>query len=382
MHGPTTILCTQAQPVSCGACFPDPVASSVEEGNLSQAEEAQLGQASDHGETSKRSSADLAEAIDTAPTSIGSSPEMTASNATRPATKASRNPEPLPSHDRGPLKRFSAFDSGNGCESCTIYIPDDTSKQLPAGAPGSPKGNSPGRNGSPVLRSREDLQVYGSPQHDSENEEEPAIHLQSSPESFTLDASATYHKHTVTYISTSSPVDSDAYSVVRNATVRTLSCELLPRGLTAGELSFGDPVNGYTIAYKFRVPDQHARGRYRQYALMALASNERRASQATTMIWSRFQHIAADIMSRTEQAIQAAKGTVEEPVQNPKSGLMPVSSFLTARMSDPDGFPRQNGGFRPKARGLADMVGNEKFFAELHLHFIALLRALRGRFGG
>ena len=60
---------------------------------------------------------------------------------------------------------------------------------------------------------------------------------------------------------------------------------------------------------------------------------------------------------------------------------MPVASFLTGRMTDPDGFPR-HGGARQKARGLGDLLGDDNFFAELHLEFIALLRDLRWRFGG
>ena len=93
-------------------------------------------------------------------------------------------------------------------------------------------------------------------------------------------------------------------------------------------------------------------------------------------------------MARTDQAIQVAKGAVddgrhggEEPSSS-SSTVLPVSSFLTARITDPDGFPRQSGGAGPKARGLTEMVGDEKFFAGLHLHFIALLRDLRWRFGG
>jgi len=372
------------QPVSCLACHPPgSISSSVGDLDASRGKGARSSQGSEGVETSNRSSLDLADGIDTAPTSIGTSPELRSVETGSPGVQASHVLKPLTPLDRAPPpRRYPAFDSGAGCESCTIIVPEDTSKKLPAGAPGSPKANGMGRNGSPVLRSREALQVYG-PQDESDADEDTPFHQQSSPESFASDPSASsYHKHTLTYISTSSPVDPTTYSIVRNATVRTLSCELLPRGVTAGELSFGDPVNGYTIAYKFRLPDQYARGGYRQYALLALASSERRACQATTMVWARFQHIAADIMARTEQVILAAKGTVEDEDENSKPTLMPVSSFLTARMTDPDGFPRHMSGARPKARGLAEMVGDEKFFAELHLHFIALLRDLRWRFGG
>ena len=65
--------------------------------------------------------------------------------------------------------------------------------------------------------------------------------------------------------------------------------------------------------------------------------------------------------------------------QKPKAA--PVS-FLTQRTTDPDGFPRANGGAGMRARGLAEMVGNELFFAELHRNFVTLLQNLGRQFGG
>ena len=312
---------------------------------------------------------------DTAPTSLGTSPDVRSHDATQKEAQVS---SALKAFGDG-FNRFSTLGNGKSCESCTMSLPEDTSKRLPVGAPGSPRPDGIGLNGSPILRSRELLQIVDDQDSDSETEEEPTLQ-HSSPESFTSDTSSFTHKHTLTYISTSSPLDPNTYSVVRRAIIRTLSCEQLPRGITAGELSFGDPVNGYTIAYKFRLSDPHARGGHRKYALLALACNERRARQATTFIWNRFQHIAADIIARTDQNNQRSRSPRDTSEEGPKSNMLPISSFLTGRMTDPDGYPR-NGGTRPKARGLPDMVGDEKLFAELHLEFIALLRDLRWRFG-
>lgn len=348
----------------------------------SQTKASQSSQGSEQIETSNRSSFDFAEGDSTAPTSIGTSPELRSTDAANPGTYASRALKPI---EHTPSRRFPSFDSVQ-CESCAIYIPEDTWKKLPAGAPGSPRAGGIGRNGSAVLRSKESLQVYGSPQYDSDNEDESAPHQHSSPESFASTTSASSsHTHNLTYISTSSPTDPSTYSLVRNAILRTLSGEVLPRGTTAGVLSFGDPMNGYTIAYKFQLPDPQARGGHRDYALLAVAGNERRACQATALIWSQFQHIAADIMTRTELVIQIAKKEeVSGDDDDSQPGLMSVSSFLTGRMTDPDGFPRYNGGVRarPHGRNLTEMVDDDKFFAELHIHFIALLRDLRWRFGG
>ena len=381
------MLCTQVLPVECLSCYPGSITSSVADLDATHPHTSQSSQGSECGAgSSSRSSLDFGEDMDTAPTSMGTSPEWKppeSSHARTQSSHSSHTLRPLTSFPRAPRKQYSSSDSDTGCESCTIYVPPDTSKRLPRGAPGSPKAGGMGRNGSPVLRSREALQVYGNPQDDSDTDDEPAVHIQSTPESsFSSDAStSSYHKHTLTYISTSSPVDPVTYPIVRTATVRALTCEMLPRGITAGELSFGDSTSGYTIAYKFRLPDPHARGGYRRYALLAMVGSERRACQATTLIWTRFQYIAADIMARTEQAIRLSKGLEDSGDEDLRAGPLPVSSFLTGRMTDPDGFPRQHG-TRPKARGLTEMVDDDKFFAELHVHFIALLRDLRWRFGG
>lgn len=285
--------------------------------------------------------------------------------------------------DSGPRKPYPAFGTGRGCDSCTMSLPEETFKKLPAGAPGSPRANGIGRNGSPILRSKESLQIYGNQQTDSDTDEDP-IPLQPSPESLASDTSASYyHKHTLTYLSTSSPPDPSTYSIVRQAAIQTLSREQLPLKQTAGEVFFGDPINGWVIAYKFRLPDPHARGGHRKYALLALTSRESRATQATAFVWARFQQIAAGMMARTEQVIEQNNRGFESREEISKSEYaLPVHSFLTGRMMDPDGYPRHGGGARMRARGLTEMVGDENFFAQLHLDFIGMLRDLRYRYGG
>lgn len=342
---------------------------------------------------SNSSSFDFADLHDDTPsTSLGTSPELRSGSspflqAQTPNT-SSNTLKPL----EADFKRYPTLGNGETCESCALSLPSDTSSRLPAGAPGSPKANGIGVNGSPILRSRESLQIRSSSNAssdaDTDDEDEQRLHQlnqqqHSSPDSFTSSTSTSsfFHKHTLTYISTSSPLDPPTYSTVRRATIHTMSREQLPRGQTAGQLAFGDPVNGYTIAYKFRLSDPHARGGHRKYALMALVGDERRACQATTFIWARFQYIAASIIDRTEEKAQLDKGPGQRGDENVKGSAMPVASFLTGRMTDPDGFLR-HGGARQKARGLGDMVGDEKFFAELHLDFIGLLRDLRWRFGG
>ncbi len=278
-------------------------------------------------------------------------------------------------------KPYTVPSDGGGCVSCTISIPSTVSSKLPSGAPGSPRVDGIGRNGSPILRSKWAVPASPSQQWSFEGDDETSF-PQSSPESYASGSSrSSDHTHTLTYLTTSSPVESNTYSLLRRACIRTLSCEQLPRGLTCGPLSFGDPIAGYTIAYKFRLPDPHARGRQRYYALLALAGQDPgRSFKAMPVIWRAFERMAAGIMANTERAILNDKTTEVNKEEN--RSVAPVSSFLTGRTRDPDGYPRRNGAANMRARGLAEMVGDELFFARLHKDFVHLLQILGRQFGG
>ena len=277
-------------------------------------------------------------------------------------------------------KGYNVPSDRGGCVSCTISIPQTISSKLPSGAPGSSKVDGNGRNGSPILRSKWAVPAVLNQQWGSDGDEETSF-PQSSPESFATGSSqSSDHTHTLTYLTTSSPVESNTYSLLRRACIRTLSCEQLPRGLTCGPLSFGDPIAGYTIAYKFRLSDPHARGRQRYYALLALAGQDPgRSFKAMPAIWRAFERIAAGIMAGTEGAIVKDKTEVDK---GEGKDVTPVSSFLTGRTMDPDGYPRRNGAANMRARGLAEMVGDDLFFAKLHKDFVHLLQILGRQFGG
>ena len=271
--------------------------------------------------------------------------------------------------------------NSDGCASCSISIPPSITSRLPAGAPGSPRENGVGRNGSPVLRTREAIYACGSQSSDSDSEDDTHFHKASSASYDSNASTPSCHTHTLSYITTSSPLEPGTYSLLRRACIRTLSCEQLPHGLTAGRLSFGDPTAGHVIAYKFRLPDPHARGCQRYYALLALAGRDYSCvPKVSTTIWSAFEWIAAGIIDAAEQVAAHDKAANEDA--RGKRAFTPVSSFLTGRALDPDGYPRRNSAATVRAKGLAELVGDEMFFAHLHGDFVGLLHALGQEHGG
>ena len=202
-----------------------------------------------------------------------------------------------------------------------------------------------------------------------------------SPDSFCSSRpTVSCHTHQLEYVSNSSPAESDSYSSLRRATIRTLSGEQLPRGHISGPLCFGDPIAGYTVAYIFRLADHHARGRQRYYAFLALAGfDTRRAFEACNILWTFFEQLARNIVEMADQVALHVSPIDDNP---PQSGhITPISSFLTGRTIDPDGYSRRSAA-NVRANSIAELLDNENFFCELHIMFVSILQDLGRMLGG
>ena len=150
--------------------------------------------------------------------------------------------------------------------------------------------------------------------------------------------------------------------------------------MSDGPICFGDSTAGYTIAYVFRLTDPKARGRRRAYAFVALAGRDAgRAFKSAPMVWEAFAAVAKGIEEKAAIFQEQVKRREEEGLTKCKD-YTPVSSFLTQRVTDPDGHPRATRLVPP--RSLAKIVGDENIFTYLHQYFVAVLRCLGDRFGG
>ncbi|KAI0007309.1 vesicle coat protein [Xylariaceae sp. FL0662B] len=179
---------------------------------------------------------------------------------------------------------------------------------------------------------------------------------------------------------------------------------------SGGPIFFGDPTAGYTTAYIFRIPDMHARGRKRVYAFLALSTHrERLAMKTFSFISAAFRDLANWIQELAEAEAEREREREEEnsPVAALNAayghsgfgsggphdsgiglglggglggGGSETTSFLTG--GGRGGFMQRMGGsmgpggFAPKARGLAELVGLPDFFIELHSRFVQLLLEL------
>ena len=286
---------------------------------------------------------------------------------------------------------------GETCASCSFSVPKAVAEKLPAGAPGSKRpSGSTGSTGAPVLRSREFVCLRERKRRNSSHHatygSKPSSYgssVTSSEYSHTSSHTHSHHSddchdHNLTYLTAKSPIDPEDYAQLRASVIRTLSCELLPRGMSDGPFCFGDPNTGYTIAYVFRLPDPKARGRRRAYAFLALAGKDAsRAFQACPMLWESFKRMAKGIETaaqRHQDRQRQKEASSPDANKSASRNYTPISSFLAARNVDPDGHPRRGGQAAP--RSLAEIVGDENIFTFLHQYFVAILRCLGNQFGG
>ncbi|KAI9771497.1 MAG: hypothetical protein M1840_002117 [Geoglossum simile] len=522
VHGPTSILCTQILPISCLTCYPasghshnDDVHAAPPSWHDSRSQSLDthrqrptsaptsrapsfsrrsgLGtspqrsallnqhiqqQSRLHAQASKHNSASsssISSPRDTPPTSPRSPHLPSAEAYLSDSFGSDAGACHVPKRYTGGMGRGAGGGitaSTDTCANCSLSLPKSVSEQLPEGAPGSPTKDGKGKNGSPVLRTREAfvtgvdnwvqedsdhgyarrsrakirkdhyrdisrpssskssrnklheeaLEDSPDPSDDdnglqSSTELEPAMinsglsrtgtsgtaststsSSSSSDEQRHLDTPTGPHSHTLTYLTTRNPPSQNAYSLLRRACIRTLSCELLPR-TGSGSLVFGDPQAGYTIAYVFRIRDPRARGGRRGYALICLAGrDERRVMRIAPCIMRWFESTASWIVSMADREANTTHpptspasiisqsptnmGMTSHAATTSAGGLnvTPVSPFLSGRSHDPDGFLRR--GTETRAKGLAELVGREDFFVELHAVFVRLLGQLGHMIGG
>lgn len=326
------------------------------------------------------------------------------------------------------LRRLSTNSEveGDACDACDLVI----AKTRVAGSrerKDNPTQNqSPRSSSSAVLRSVYPVQAYGpGPGSDtSEDESEGRLHTSisehgSSPTSSNIsgvESSGSHrktshlntHTHKLVYVTRHSPESQSLYSRLRHSCIRTLSSESLPMGSSSGALSFGDPIAGYTIAYIFRLPDPRARGRRRDYALTAMTRDNARAMAAFVPVTKAFEAIAGYIMAMTDRVLERdspslgpehlrtpvmsasmplnngissispptrAQPSTSSPILNSKANMSDISSFLTAKRVDPDGYPRLSREVM-RAKGLPEIVGREDFYPDLHIRFSSIINNL------
>ncbi|KAJ0160489.1 hypothetical protein CTA2_7862 [Colletotrichum tanaceti] len=446
-HGPTPLMVTEGLPVPCTTCYDDGAAGYADQdqlrprtsappttGSLNQTVAMSDALRNMHLNAHRSSSLPASENEAQAQRAA----LLRASAATSPASPLSPSaietpPEsprriseqqPQPRRDSSFRRTYDEYVTKRAgpCDNCALTLPQRQG--------GKDKTDMKAERG-PTLRTRAPYaRVYGqasppasqtSSASDTDGESQPErMHRRATGSSTTRSSMSsgrhTSHTHYLDYTSTHEPLIATSFSIVRSSCLRTLSLETLPRApanptpsaspqssnmpafvtthsagaaASGGPIFFGDPVNGYTTAYIFRIPDMHARGHKRVYAFLALSTHKERLAMKTFgFMATAFRDLASWIQQLAEA--EAEKAAEASPVGGPQHH----SSYHTINRPDregPDrggssfltgggGFSRRMGGgpggVSLKARGLAELVGMPDFFIDLHAKFVKLMLEL------
>jgi len=284
-----------------------------------------------------------------------------------------RLPSPSETPPSSPRSPTLGPTSGGGsapeqCRNCTMTLPKKFEEEL---SPSSSTGRGVSPPGRP-LRTTETVLVGAPAGAKGDVERVGRSQPQSSPKFQISSAtpSLATHTHTVTYLSSRSPAQASRYSNVRQACIRSLSCELVPA--QTGPILFGDGHTGYTIAVVFKLSDSKSRGGLRTYALLCMSMNQKALVQSWNVVALVFQNLVHEIQHAVAE--KAAKDAQTSPSVG--------ASMSSVGSRGPESFLRRRApGDGASQKSLADLVGKDRFFVDLHSAFVRLLAGLSKIYG-
>lgn len=395
IHGPTSILCTQVIPPACGTCYQSPPRNTLTRSpSTPQLNNGPTPPQSSHGpgrpnttsntpigSPAPKSSA-AAQLSQTNNPSIAGSTRLASPSDTPPASP--RSPNVLGSRGSsvssvigGGSEAIHAVEhttpTTDSCRNCSIIFPKQVDEKLNGVGIGAAKtcglaAAGPGGK-KPPLRTTE-VVVVGVPTNMKDDEIEQNLSVKSQAQTtFGTTPEIATHTHTVTYLSSRSPAQASRFSNVRQACIRTLSCELVPA--QTAPIMFGDSQSGYTVAFVFKLSDSKARGGRRTYALLCMSMSQKSLIQSWSVVVSVFQGLVHEIQHAAAET--AARNSQALPPLNPTSSVASRGPEVFLRRRVPGDGSSQ--------RSLADLVGKDLFFVDIHAVFVRLLSKLTKIYG-
>ncbi|ORX99177.1 hypothetical protein K493DRAFT_313327 [Basidiobolus meristosporus CBS 931.73] len=173
----------------------------------------------------------------------------------------------------------------------------------------------------------------------------------------------------VTYIGSRSPLHPRLYSALRQACVRSLSCEFCPG--REGPVLFGDDKNGYVLSYMFKLKDRQARGSQRWYSFIFLMSDRLYLVTSWPFLVKKFKALASELQEKAEKVYDKEKASL---LDSPQDLMRNRSSFGPVA---PDQFLRRRGS--QSLRSLDELLGVKNLFVNLHANFSWILKACSRR---
>ncbi|XP_021928434.1 folliculin isoform X2 [Zootermopsis nevadensis] len=166
------------------------------------------------------------------------------------------------------------------------------------------------------------------------------------------------HEGRISYLSTQQATQHDVAALVRQACIRSLSCEVSPG--KEGPVFFGDEVRGHVLSYTFFLKDAQARGFHRWFSVIILMRDKFFLLNSWPFLEENIQTLVSALQAKATEVYE------REQTECPQRALR-----LTAAHSSSDGKHQQ----QYTSRSLAELTADKEVFPWLHLKFTWLLKA-------
>ncbi|XP_007445323.2 folliculin-like [Python bivittatus] len=165
----------------------------------------------------------------------------------------------------------------------------------------------------------------------------------------------------IKYISHQHPNHPQLFSIVRQACVRSLSCEVCPG--REGPIFFGDEQHGFVFSHTFFIKDSLARGFQRWYSIIAIMMDRIYLINSWPFLLGKIRGIVDELQGKALKVFEAEQYGCPQRAQRMNTAFTP---FLHQR----------NGN---AARSLTSLTNDENLWACLHTSFAWLLKACGSR---
>ncbi|EDW69639.1 folliculin [Drosophila virilis] len=170
-------------------------------------------------------------------------------------------------------------------------------------------------------------------------------------------SNAIYSKDTesgATFVSTKVAALPEVANLVKQAAVRSLSCEInTNKDGDGGFVFFGDSSRGHILSHTFRVSDLQARGYYQLFSIIVLMKDKYFLLNTKPFLAEHLRKVSAELQA----GAQSTKAS-EELNYSARQRRLSGAQFLM-----------------PTPRSLIELTGEEHVFAQLHSHFAWILLA-------
>lgn len=165
----------------------------------------------------------------------------------------------------------------------------------------------------------------------------------------------------IKYVSHQQPNHPQLFTIVRQACVRSLSCEVCPG--REGPIFFGDEQHGFVFSHTFFIKDSLARGFQRWYSIIVIMMDRIYLINSWPFLLAKIRGILDELQGKALKVFEAEQfGCPQRPLR--------INTAFTP-------FLHQRNG--NAARSLTSLTNDENLWACLHTSFAWLLKACGSR---